>query len=300
MFAVAPQQRREQMLKPVLYSFVLLLVLAPGVRSQEVQSVPVEFLSAGVHVRGKFFPARDAKPVYTLLLVPGWPGNPNDVLGLGQLLAEQGVNVLMFNPRGLHNSEGTASFPNTLEDIDAAIRWLGRPETQQRFLVDTARIALGGHSYGGGLATAYAAWNPSVRSVISIAGNDHGEFIRRYQRDSSFAAMMDAMLVSTRAPAGPVRFDHKANIRELVENEARYDLRRNANKLADRSILLLGGWEDQQTTIEQIMLPLYRALQNAGAKDVTFTVYHTNHNFSKVQERMANDIRDWLVRHQPH
>ena len=288
------------MLKPLRCCFVLLLVVAPGVRSQEAQSVPVEFLSGGLHVQGKFFLARDAKPLYTLLLVPGWPGNPNDVLGLGQLLAERSVNVLMFNPRGLHKSEGTASFSNTLEDIGAAIRWLGRSETRQRFLVDTARIALGGHSYGGGLATAYAALNPSVRCVISIAGNDHGEFIRRYQGDSSLARSIDTMLASTRAPAGPARFDLKATIRELEENEAIYDLRRNAAKLVDRSILLLGGWEDQQTTIEQIMLPLYRALQSAGAKDVTFTVYHTNHSFSKVRERMANDIRDWLVRPIPH
>jgi hypothetical protein len=47
-----------------------------------------------------------------------------DVLGLGDLLARQGINVVMFNPRGMHASEGTFSFAHTVEDIGAALRWV--------------------------------------------------------------------------------------------------------------------------------------------------------------------------------
>lgn len=43
------------------------------------------------------------------------------------------------------------------------------------------------------------------------------------------------------------------------------------------------------------MLPLYRDLQEAGADDVTFLVYHDNHGFARVRERIANDIRNWLL-----
>jgi pimeloyl-ACP methyl ester carboxylesterase len=261
-----------------------------------MEPVSVEFISEGACVRGRFFAAVGMAPATTLLLVPGWPGNPNDVLGLGALLAEQGINVCMFNPRGLHQSEGISSFANTLQDIGAALLWLRQADVQKRFGVDTTRLVLGGYSYGGGMAMAYAARDSSVRRVISIAGNDHGEFIREFQRNAAFAELIRSMLLSTRGPEGPARFDMEATLRELAEHQDVYGLRENAAKLADRSILLVGGWEDVEATIDQYLLPLYRALRGASAAEVTFLVYHTDHDFSNVRQRLASDIAGWLLR----
>jgi pimeloyl-ACP methyl ester carboxylesterase len=215
-------------------------------------------------------------------------------LGLGERLSEQGINVCMFNPRGLHQSEGIQSHANTLHDIGAAWQWLRQADVQRRFKVDTTRLALGGHSYGGGMAMAYAARDSSVRRVISIAGNDHGAFVRELQRSAAFAKGIRHMLLSTRAPEGPARFDLEAGLKELAEHQDVYGLKENAANLADRAILLLGGWEDEQATVELILLPLYRALKSAGAAKVTFLVYHTDHDFSNVRERLVSDIRDWL------
>jgi dipeptidyl aminopeptidase/acylaminoacyl peptidase len=261
-----------------------------------VEPVSVEIMSEGACVRGRFFSAVEMTPAPTLLLVPGWPGNPDDVLGLGALLAQKGVNICMFNPRGLHNSEGIASHANTLQDIAAAWHWLQQADVQRRFRVDTTRLVLGGHSYGGGMAMAYAAQDSSVRRVISIAGNDHGEFARELQRNSTFTEGIRRMLLSTRIPNGPARFDVEAGLKELVENQGIYGLRENAANLSDRSILLLGGWEDEQVTIDQFMLPLYRALRSAGAARVTFLVYHTDHDFINVRHQLASDISNWILR----
>lgn len=262
----------------------------------KVEPVSVEFISEGACVRGRFFAAVGTAPAATLLLVPGWPGNPNDVLGLGALLAEQGINVCIFNPRGLHQSEGFSSPANTLHDIRAALQWLRQADVQQRFGVDKTRLVLGGHSYGGGIAMAYAARDSSVRWVISIAGNDHGEFAREFQRNAAFAKGVRLMLESTRAPQGPARFDVEAGLKEFVDHQDIYGLRENAAHLADRSILLIGGWEDDEVTIDQFLLPFYRALKGAGAAKVTFLVYHTDHDFSNVRPRLAFDIADWLRR----
>jgi pimeloyl-ACP methyl ester carboxylesterase len=261
-----------------------------------VEPVSVEFISEGACVRGRFFAAVGTVPATTLLLVPGWPGEPNDVLGLGALLAEQGINVCMFNPRGLQQSEGISSHANVLQDIGAALQWLRQADVQQRFEVETTRLVLGGHSYGGGMAMAYAARDSSVRRVISIAGNDHGEFAREMQRNAAFAEDMRRWLLSTRTPEGPARFDMEAGLKELVDRQDVYGLRENAANLADRSILLIGGWEDEQVTIDQFLLPLYRALRGAGAAKVTFLVYHTDHGFSNVRQRLASDIAGWLLR----
>jgi dipeptidyl aminopeptidase/acylaminoacyl peptidase len=261
-----------------------------------MEPVSVELISEGACMRGRFFAAVGATPTATLLLFPGWPGDPNDVLGLGALLAEQGINVCMFNPRGLQQSEGTHSHTNTLQDIGSALQWLRQADVQKRFEVDTTRLVLGGHCYGGGMAMAYAARDSSVRRVISIAGNDHGEFARETQRNAAFAEGIRRSMLSTRRPEGPAQFDYDAGLKVLVDHQDVYGLRENAANLADRSILLLGGWEDEQVTIDQFLLPLYRALRGAGAAKVTFLVYHTDHDFSDVRQRLASDIAGWLLR----
>jgi dipeptidyl aminopeptidase/acylaminoacyl peptidase len=262
----------------------------------QTESVAVEFESEGACVRGRFFAAVGTTPTATLLLFPGWPGDPNDVLGLGARLAERGINVCMFNPRGLQRSEGIHSHANTLQDIGAALQWLRQADVQKRFKVDVTRIVLGGHCYGGGMVMAYAARDPSVHQVISIAGNDHGEFARETQRNAAFAEGIRHWMLSTCVPEGPAHFDYDAGLTLLVDHQDVYGLRENAANLADRSILLLGGWEDEQVTIDQFLLPLYRALKGAGAAKVTFLVYHTDHDFSNVRQRLASDMADWLLR----
>jgi hypothetical protein len=145
------------------------------------------------------------------------------------------------------------------------------------------------------MAMAYAARDASVRRVISIAGNDHGEFARQTQRNAAFAEGIRRSMLSTRRPEGPAQFDYDAGLKELVVHQDIYGLRENAAHLADRSILLLGGWEDEQVTIDQFLLPLYRALRGAGAAKVTLLVYHTDHDFSNVRQRLAADIAGWLL-----
>lgn len=98
------------------------------------------------------------------------------------------------------------------------------------------------------------------------------------------------------AADGPIRFDVDATLRELTEGQAIYGLRENACKLADCSVLMFGGWEDVNTTVDDYLFPLYRALRSSGATDVTFTVFHTDHGFGNVRPELYTQIRDWLVR----
>lgn len=63
----------------------------------------------------------------------------------------------------------------------------------------------------------------------------------------------------------------------------------------DTMLVAIGGWEDTQVTIDQIMLPLYRALKEEGAEQVAFLVYHDDHAFARVRNRLADDIGRWLL-----
>ena len=112
---------------------------------------------------------------------------------------------------------------------------------------------------------AYAVADPEVHRVIPIAGNDLGWLIRKIQTDPQYSEAMLQMLLSTRVPDGPVRFDVEAGLRELAEHQDIFGLRENSSHLADHAILLVGGWDDLQVTVEDVLLPLYRSLKGAGA-----------------------------------
>ena len=277
--------------------FLLLAVAfcAPG---QQTGPVEIEFLSHAARVHGRAFLAPGAGLKPTLLMVPGWPGNPNDVVGLGEALPSLGINMIMFNPRGMHASEGSFGFENTVADIGAALEWLARDEVRQRFGIDPGRITLGGYSFGGGMVMVYAAKDQQVRRLISISGADVGETVAALLGDPEKAKSFRELLSAPgKSPVRIAGFD--ATLNELRRTGNVYALRETAPAVADRSILLVGGWEDGTVTVEQTVLPYYRALKKAGAQDVRFLVYHADHRFGSVSQRLASDIRDWLVRGDP-
>jgi len=226
------------------------------------------------------------QPTQSVVLVPGWGGGPHDVLGLAEFLSSRGVPVVVLTPRGWHAAGGASTFANALDDIGSAVKW-----ARSKFEND---VVLGGHSWGGGMALAYAARDTSIQRTFSIAGTDHGQFIRQYQADPTFAAMVDQILTETSAPVGPIRFDVEYGLQEMANGQSIYGLVENADRLAGRSILLIGGWEDMNVTVDETLLPLYRALGAAGAAGVTFHVYHDNHAFLDVRPQLQHAILEWM------
>ena len=143
---------------------------------------------------------------------------------------------------------------------------------------------------------AYAAQDTTVRWIFSVAGTDHGILIRKYLSDEKYAGWIEKLLASTKAPDGPIRFDVKKSLNELAEGQEIYGIMENSGKLADRSILIFGGWEDTNTTIDDYLLPNYRALKAAGAEDVIFKAYHDNHGFGSVRKELYSDLILWIKR----
>ena len=234
----------------------------------------------------------ESSPKSTVVLVPGWASGPPDVLGIGSALSSRSeIAVVVVTPRGWYDSEGTASFSNGLEDVGAVFDWI---RASDRSDLNSDNVSVGGHSWGGGIALSYAAIDPSVEKVFSIAGTDHGTFIRKYDADSSFAAQIRAYLESTAAPSGPLRFNVDGTLSELREGQDTFGLVENADKLKQASILIVGGWEDGSVTIDEYLLPLYRALKSAGAEHVQFETYHANHGFSDVSDQLHENLLAWL------
>ena len=106
--------------------FCILLISKPCFPQNDPDSILIE--SSGFKMVAHMFSGNTNSPRPTVILVPGWGGGKKDVLGLGSDLSQLGINVVVFAPRGWHDSEGTATFANGLEDIAAVWRWSQLPE----------------------------------------------------------------------------------------------------------------------------------------------------------------------------
>jgi dienelactone hydrolase len=258
--------------------------------SNSVQEITIQ--SGSSNIKGRLYIAQTNAIMPTAIIVPGWPGNPEDILGLGAFLSDRGVNALIFSPRGHYESGGESTFANTLEDIASVIDWARTNEGG--YPIQRDLLFLGGYSFGGGMALAYASMDPTIKWIFSIAGTDHAQLIRHCQEDEEFAEFLVEILSETAAPKGPVRFDVQATLSELSEGQDIFGLRENAANLAGREILLIGGWEDENVTIEESLLPLYRELKKNLDGEVIFKVFHDDHEFAEVREEMSEAILTWI------
>lgn len=279
--------------------FLFLILPLNIIYSQEGNFEKVKIDGENLTLNGILFPAEGIGSSPTLLLLQGFPGGESDVFGIGTKFQKAGINVLIFNYSGTYGSDGDYSMEYTTRDIQLACNFLKESNNVVRFKIDTSMIYLGGYSYGGGMALTYAANHPEIRKVFSIAGTDHGEFFREYFSNEQFAKMIDDMFEQLIAPEGPVRFEVGKMPKDITSEDvskidSTIDLRKCTPLIADRDILLIAGIDDQYVTMENHMLPLYRALQNEGAENVEFVIVQDNHSFSKSREKVSDIILNWM------
>jgi len=229
----------------------------------------------------------------TIILCHGFPGNDRDVLGLGERLMKEGFNALVFNYRGSWRSEGLFKDANSLEDVISAIRYVKSSFVVKEFNVDPSRIALIGYSYGGGMALLGSLSDASVKRVVDIAGGNLGEAGRMMKQSEEFRRVIEKSIEEGASNSG-LRVNPKEVITELLVDLDKFDLVKHADGLSRKDILIIGGWRDQEADVEHHILPLIRALQRHGAKQVHIEIFDTDHSFTDVRSQLADRIVSWL------
>lgn len=288
----------------VVKAFIIFSAIFTLAQSQTSTPVEVTIIRNGINLKGKFYVSTGEGISPTIILLQGFPGNETDVLGIGSKLSEAGINALTFTFSGTYQSQGEYSWPNSLKDIKAAYDFIRQSKNIRDYNIDTTRICIGGYSNGGGMALTYAANHPEIKAVFSIAGTDLGEFMIEYSRNPETRKMIDEAYARLSAPTGPVRFAKGGTPTEMVEmniieSNPTYYLRACAPLLAQKDILLIGGWDDyfgsvENAVIDDFMLPFYRALQNEKAQRVKIVAFQDNHSFRKSREDIANVIKEWI------
>ena len=260
-------------------------------------SPELQFQSEGFHLNAVAYLAAGAGPHPTVLLLHGFPGNERN-LDLAQAIRRAGWNVFFFRYRGAWGSGGEFSFGNALEDVRAVVTTLREPEFARAHRVDSARIALLGHSMGGAVALISAAELAEVRCVASLAGANLGALAERVSA-SPEAAKAVAQFQSW--GEGRVRgVSGEAMIAELLANRERFTLTRHAATLATKPTLLVAGARDDVTPPAAHHAPLVAAIRAANGTLLEETTLASDHAFSETRIALADTLVAWLASRRAH
>lgn len=245
-------------------------------------------MSGDARMNGITYVAQGKGPHPTLILLHGYPGEERN-LDLAQAIRRAGWNVLFFHYRGAWGSEGEFSFSNAIEDVNAAVALAGTQAFNEPRRGDAGRVAVLGHSMGGFLALTAASGNRAIDCVGAISPANLG---LRAGLDADAAAAAARRLDGW---SGPIRgTSGEALVAEIAANAERFDLRRHAQALSDRPVLLVAGARDQVTPPDQNHLPLRDALQAADALILRTLVLDADHAYSSRRIELARTVVQWL------
>ncbi len=254
-----------------------------------IASVVLE--SAGARLNGIVYVAQGPGPHPLVVLLHGYPGDERN-LDLAQAVRRAGWNVLFFHYRGAWGSEGEFSFAGALDDVEAAVRQARAARFAAAHRIDPQRVVLVGHSMGGFLALAAASEMPEVRCVGSLAGANLGAMGAALSGDPDRAA---AAARAIEAWSAPIRgASGTALVGELERHARRFDTTRRADALAGRPVLLAAGTRDSVAPLADHHAPLVRALERAGADQLTVVILNTDHAFSDQRVTLARHVVAWL------
>ena len=149
------------------------------------------------------------------------------------------------------------------------------------------------------MATAYAIRHKEIHKVISIAGVDWGIFFDLYRSNPEMKRSIDTSIDNSIA-AGIFRFEPGYLPKDIGSGKRVLDpsfyTASNAASLAEKDLLIICGLNDTNITMEEYILPLYNALQDAKAKNVQLSSFEDDHTFRLSREKISQTICDWIRR----
>jgi alpha-beta hydrolase superfamily lysophospholipase len=139
------------------------------------------------------------------------------------------------------------TFGRELDDLRAVLHALGRRELPGGEAVDPARLALLGHSRGGGLVIVHAADDSRVRAVVALAPTAS---IRRFRDEDVEQGLERGFLPVVNTRTGQVLRVGRAALREIRERDDLADFTTHAGRLTAPLLVAHGtadpavAWDD--------------------------------------------------------
>ena len=275
--------------------YLILLFIVVGFNNILLSQVKVDtitFESKGSIIVGYFYPSVNPNSP-TLLFTQGFMDS-GDIWEIGETLSKRGINVFQFDFRGCHNSEGKQGLMNSQEDIGAALTFLKSTEIIKKYNIGPNNTILSGYSYGGHMSLLYAINHPEIKRVISVSGGDLGIFGDLVKSNPNLLKGYSDFFQSIKYPNGPVDFEFEDPIQELIDNQEYFYILKQVDSLSNVDVFLTGGLDDNVVSMEDYILPLYRALKKNKSLKLECNVYQSGHSYKGVSDKLLTDIENWI------
>jgi len=290
----------------LLFTAIISLTLFPAMAAkydpvtQDLEHIDSQFPPAFYEI---FIPVDDLKltgfilrangkgPHPSVVLMHGLPGNEKN-LDLAQSLRRAGFNVLFFHYRGSWGSEGNYSFLSLHKDALAALAFLRK--NAETYSVDTQKLSLIGHSFGGYTALRAGSIDKNLNCVVGISAANPGAIaqskrISKTNESSPFGQYIDQLIMLRNFPG-------EQAVQELKTHASEMDTRTYGKGLKNKRVLLIVGKQDQ-TVPKEIQQDVYKHYQKIAGLDVTSQVIAGDHAFSVSRIKMQHHIVKWMQSH---
>ena len=250
----------------------------------------INFRVEGDRLNGLIYVANGSGPHPTVLLLHGYPGNEKN-LDLAQDLRRAGFNVLFFHYRGAWGSGGEFTFANGVEDVAGALAFLRQPRTAETYRIDTDKLILIGHSFGGFTALMGASEDKDVQCVAGLAAADFGAINRALNAQPDYKAGLMAYVDSLSMLAGQTGL---TAIEELRRHAAYFDIRAKARMLEGKRVLLIAATQDEAVSVENVHMPMVTAFQAKAGIDLEHHILDGDHSFSWSRKALSKTVLGWI------
>ena len=234
--------------------------------------------SHGSRLAAFMYTAPGPQPHPTLILLHGLPGNERN-LDIAQSVRRAGWNVLYFDYRGSWGSEGDFSFANCVEDVASAVAFC--KQQAQTLHIDTARLALFGHSMGGWVALKALAQQPGIKKAIILSPMNIYAVVAmsKTPSDTGFETYVAGLFMLHNTSG-------HALLAAVQANTAAYELAAEAVPLSTKQLVFL----DENRRNEQWI----KVIGAANKASFRYEIWDTDHPFSNKRIALTKTVLEFL------
>jgi pimeloyl-ACP methyl ester carboxylesterase len=251
----------------------------------------VQFESHGALINAQLYqpPGEGVHP--TVVLLHGLPGNEQN-LDLAQAMRRAGWTVVTFHYRGSWGSGGRYSLTHGVEDTKELLALLSRPTFATAWGVDSTRIALVGHSYGGYVAARVASDEPKLLGAALLAPWDVSFNERAWAPLPAARRRKDGVEAFFDVDGRLGRTNANSIFEEVMKEGAKMDLTLCAPGLADHALLVVTATRDDEG---DKAVGLLAALHEEHAEHLTAELMDTDHGFNDHRIALQAAVLRWLA-----
>lgn len=183
-------------------------------------------------------------------------------------------------------------FRPSSEDVAAIIDWVRDPKNAKEYNLDTSRIALVGHSYGGWLALMSGAKQPSEVCVAALDAWNLGGLKTEFSKNpKAERETMAYFRIVTDSKGGPLRGKANDLMKQVSRNEADWNYVAKADALKSHAVLSVAATRDDNIADHDA---LDAAMMKAGATRLKSLRFEDDHPFSSHRITLAAAVIEWL------